>query len=280
MPFKADSPLPIEIRVTSNVLPMKYVKRYNPEITVGQLKENLKCVVGAEPSNMRLELWLTQSKLPEANAIIEVLEDDDATLAEAGVKHKSTINVIDTKPDRASAAMMVGLYGGGINKWLDSKPVEKYVMSDCKYEKKKDSMRVFKREAKKKRIEMDIVESKAAAEQWSRDQRVLFGEHKATIKYIGETSFKHGTWVGLLLDEPVGKNNGNVKGVSYFNCSEKHGKFVRPDKIKKLPESKVDAKASSDVNRCSRPGENERSVWRRGWKLGKAVLGEPKQLPL
>ena len=28
-----------------------------------------------------------------------------------------------------------------------------------------------------------------------------------------------------------GKNDGSVKGVGYFSCASKHGKFVRPDKV-------------------------------------------------
>lgn len=33
---------------------------------------------------------------------------------------------------------------------------------------------------------------------------------------------------GVVLDEPVGKNNGTVKGEAYFACEPKHGLLVRP----------------------------------------------------
>ena len=43
-----------------------------------------------------------------------------------------------------------------------------------------------------------------------------------------------GDWIGVELDEPEGKNNGTVKGKSYFTCAPKHGLIVRPYDVKVL----------------------------------------------
>ena len=51
-----------------------------------------------------------------------------------------------------------------------------------------------------------------------------------TVRYVGETDFAQGLWVGIEYDEPVGKNDGSVNGTVYFDCRMKHGGFVRPDK--------------------------------------------------
>ncbi|KAF2668587.1 hypothetical protein BT63DRAFT_373754 [Microthyrium microscopicum] len=51
---------------------------------------------------------------------------------------------------------------------------------------------------------------------------------EAYIRFIGETDFKEGEWVGLELDEAIGKNNGTVNGRVYFQCEENFGMFMRP----------------------------------------------------
>ncbi|KAK9889176.1 hypothetical protein WA026_004456 [Henosepilachna vigintioctopunctata] len=51
------------------------------------------------------------------------------------------------------------------------------------------------------------------------------------IAYIGGTEFSGGTWIGVELDAPKGKNDGTVQGVRYFTCKPKHGMFVRVDKL-------------------------------------------------
>jgi hypothetical protein len=41
-----------------------------------------------------------------------------------------------------------------------------------------------------------------------------------TVRFSGEVLFKEGTWIGVELDEPTGKNDGEVKGVRcVIQCS-------------------------------------------------------------
>uniref|UniRef100_A0A1B6KU69 Dynactin subunit 1 n=1 Tax=Graphocephala atropunctata TaxID=36148 RepID=A0A1B6KU69_9HEMI len=47
------------------------------------------------------------------------------------------------------------------------------------------------------------------------------------VAYLGTTGFATGKWVGVILDEPKGKNNGTVQGKNYFQCRENYGMFVR-----------------------------------------------------
>lgn len=51
------------------------------------------------------------------------------------------------------------------------------------------------------------------------------------ISFVGGTHFQGGTWIGVELDTPTGKNDGTVQGIQYFSCRPKHGIFVRVDKL-------------------------------------------------
>uniref|UniRef100_A0AAX7TVG7 Dynactin subunit 1 n=1 Tax=Astatotilapia calliptera TaxID=8154 RepID=A0AAX7TVG7_ASTCA len=54
---------------------------------------------------------------------------------------------------------------------------------------------------------------------------------RGTVAYIGTTLFASGKWVGVILDEAKGKNDGTVQGKRYFTCEENHGIFVRQSQI-------------------------------------------------
>ncbi|XP_031144274.1 dynactin subunit 1-like isoform X9 [Sander lucioperca] len=54
---------------------------------------------------------------------------------------------------------------------------------------------------------------------------------RGTVAYIGATLFASGKWVGVILDEAKGKNDGTVQGKRYFACEENHGIFVRQSQL-------------------------------------------------
>ncbi|XP_026194838.1 dynactin subunit 1 isoform X3 [Anabas testudineus] len=54
---------------------------------------------------------------------------------------------------------------------------------------------------------------------------------RGTVAYIGTTLFASGKWVGVILDEAKGKNDGTVQGKRYFTCEENRGIFVRQSQI-------------------------------------------------
>lgn len=65
--------------------------------------------------------------------------------------------------------------------------------------------------------------------------RVLVGNvNPGAISFIGETRFAKGDWAGVVLDEPVGKNDGSVQGQRYFECQQGYGIFTKVDKLTKI----------------------------------------------
>jgi len=50
---------------------------------------------------------------------------------------------------------------------------------------------------------------------------------RGIVRYVGETEFKSGIWVGIELERQQGKNDGSVNNVRYFECRPDFGLFVR-----------------------------------------------------
>ncbi|XP_069559176.1 kinesin-like protein KIF13B isoform X2 [Brachyistius frenatus] len=61
---------------------------------------------------------------------------------------------------------------------------------------------------------------------------VTVGANKSgTVRYVGPTDFSEGTWVGVELEVPAGKNDGSVSGKHYFHCNPGYGVLVKPGRV-------------------------------------------------
>lgn len=56
---------------------------------------------------------------------------------------------------------------------------------------------------------------------------------RGVVKFVGEIEEIPGVgaWVGVMLDEPTGKNDGSIKGRKVFECAANCGVFVRPERV-------------------------------------------------
>ncbi|TKC50252.1 hypothetical protein EI555_000745 [Monodon monoceros] len=81
------------------------------------------------------------------------------------------------------------------------------------------------------------------------------GNKPGFIQFLGETQFAPGQWAGIVLDEPIGKNDGSVAGIRYFQCEPLKGIFTRPSKLtrKVQAEDEADGLQTTHASRTTSP---------------------------
>lgn len=122
-------------------------------------------------------------------------------------------------------------------------------MPDEEYERKTDSVLAWKKAQKLGRFDPNAPEQEkarlSAIEDEVRQRGIEVGKRcrvggddsrRGIIKYVGavnEIPNGAGHWVGVHLDEPVGKNDGAIAGTRYWGeeSTMKHGVFVRPERV-------------------------------------------------
>ncbi|CAH8826432.1 unnamed protein product [Trichobilharzia szidati] len=233
----------ITLSITTNASKLQSEKRYPIDITLGQLKEKLVLVTGCDNRTMKIELFDKQEKS------LGYLLDDGKSLYDLGVENEMHIHVTDS-------TIADGVYD------QQEEPVETYQLTDEEYAKREESVLAWKRRNKIGQFrEVDPEEAKRAEE--LRQEAELKEKEKAeslpigsrcevripnqitkrgVIEFVGLTKFKPGYWVGIRYDEPLGRNDGSIEGVRYFQCPDKYGAFVKPQYVEAgdFPELGID----------------------------------------
>ncbi|KAJ3605747.1 hypothetical protein NHX12_027791 [Muraenolepis orangiensis] len=75
------------------------------------------------------------------------------------------------------------------------------------------------------------------------------GNKPGYVRFIGGTQFAPGQWAGIVLDEAIGKNDGSVAEVRYFQCEDGRGIFTRPSKLSRtwLPQKEKEETPAAAV---------------------------------
>ncbi|XP_035829127.1 CAP-Gly domain-containing linker protein 4-like [Aplysia californica] len=89
---------------------------------------------------------------------------------------------------------------------------------------------------------------------------------------MGPTEFGEGTWLGIELRKPKGKNDGSVQGKRYFTCPDNCGLLVKPSRVslrgingaKILAEQNASLAVAQNIARATRHSEGGRPHSREG----------------
>ncbi|VDN93244.1 unnamed protein product [Brugia pahangi] len=89
---------------------------------------------------------------------------------------------------------------------------------------------------------------------WEIGDRCQIGGRVGNIVYIGPARFAPGEWIGIVLDQPLGKNDGSVDGHRYFSCEPKHGLFCKASKLEHVQSTSLSADTSQNNPFCKEYG--------------------------
>lgn len=202
----------ISIHVTSALTNSE--RRVSPAWTVSHLKSRLETITGIPPAEQQLLLF------PSIDSKSIEIQDGLCDFITKGCR----IHVNDMRPLEE-----------------EGEEVETFELDDEEYDKLTNSVRRWKKEnqlgrfnpqLEQKRKEADSAnELKASAMQvGSRFQ--TDGDRRGLIKFVGKVpEIDNKTWVGVEFDEPVGKNDGSIKGVYYFQTLPLRGSFLKPNSV-------------------------------------------------
>lgn len=233
MQRKADGT--VVVQVTHSNL----TKTHFPEVrldlhgTLGALKDKLYTHTGTQPANQQLVLQ-DASGHPKCPLV-----GDDRKLGFFSPVDGDIIHIQDLDPYSASA-----------RGWLeDTSLVAKVEMSEEEYAKRGNTVRQWKQQQMQQARQQQQQQQGPKAEGEGEDPTELMadlaaaipvgarcevfpGGRRATVRYVGKAEkLGPGWWVGVQYDDPVGKHDGAVKGVRFFECPAGFGGMARPDKV-------------------------------------------------
>lgn len=205
-------------------------RRVNPSWTISHLKAKLEPITGIAPALQTLTLRLPDQL--DGTAISS--EDEDRTeIGFWSFPAYAELHVTSLDP-----ALGVAI--------PPSSSVPKYEMPVETYTSLPDTVLAYKKTHQIGRFDPRAPElkEKKVADLWKEIEmgEIVIGARcilhpsttrRGSVAYIGPIPEIPGIgpWVGVKLDEPVGKNDGTVGGKRYFQCEAQYGIFVRPERI-------------------------------------------------
>eukprot|EP00762_Andalucia_godoyi_P006401 ANDGO_02845.mRNA.1 Tubulin-specific chaperone B len=219
----------VRLEITSDLLRTKDMTANNWQnfalsMSVSDFKAKIMLTVGTAPVHQKLHVF------DEQRNRVGVMDNDNLAIGNYGLRDGFMVSVEDTDPFRTVARLQ------------DYNEAPKYHMSDEEYRARKGTFREWKLanpeeymkhfghlhepkdEATKPREDEDGKEAADKASVGLRGR--VEGDRRGVVAFVGKVSFAKGYWIGLQLDEPVGKHDGEVKGKRYFKAPAYCGVMV------------------------------------------------------
>ncbi|GHJ84835.1 hypothetical protein NliqN6_1237 [Naganishia liquefaciens] len=218
-------------------------RRFDTETALVAIRAKLETVTGIPAGEQVWNVYRDVEAAEQGQGGRKIGQEE--TLQDAGVQEWECIQVTSVNPQ-------ANLEG----EFTDVSRVDKYEISNEEYEKRHDTVL---QDLKARGLGRFAPASSAPPPPTHRalpDQTVgkrcivlhpgatastaepIGDEPRGTIEFVGKTLFgkgkgkvDEGDWIGVRLDEPVGKNDGSVEGERYFESKPNHGVFVRPERI-------------------------------------------------
>lgn len=212
----------ITVYITSSLTSSE--RRVSPQWSVQYLKTKMYPITGVEPKDQQLYLY----PIAKSNERVE-LNDDEATLAHYNVQDFMRIHVKSTADDSVLQELENSTYQ------------DKFQLSPEEYANRPQSVMAWKKQNLYGRFGSDF-ESKKRDWNLKLDEKLaslIVGQNcrvendnlnrSGVIRFIGPIpQIDNKVWCGVEWDQPLGKNDGSIKGARYFTCPENHGSFVNP----------------------------------------------------
>eukprot|EP00919_Chromeraceae_sp_WS-2016_P029145 GHVR01069104.1.p1 GENE.GHVR01069104.1~~GHVR01069104.1.p1 ORF type:complete len:201 (+),score=27.70 GHVR01069104.1:109-711(+) len=160
------------------------------------------------------------------------MERDTDTLYDLRIVTGSEVHVDDSDVHSLSA----------LGAFTDTSKVDKYEIAEEDYAKRNDTIRDHIMKLKQTNPEKFPVKAPVTRPKTPENIRELYplssrcevnpGGRRGVIAYVGPIDADKGTFVGVCLDEPSGRNDGTHKGKRYFECKgEGYGLFARHENV-------------------------------------------------